>query len=200
MIQKKLKNKLSEMFAEKRENGNKGFTLVELIVVIVILAILIGVTIGGVYGYVNKSRTNTDINNASTITSTLSTMTTTKQLSGAKFKDASLTLKWSASSPITVVAATDTTATDFTALPTGTIDTTTVTVDDSEKGEMTADSITAIYGLIGNLLTDGLPEAKTASAEFRLVMTWDANGNFQSVKCTAYDGTGTDAKALTAQE
>lgn len=32
--------------------GNKGFTLVELIVVIVILAILVGVTIGGIYMYV----------------------------------------------------------------------------------------------------------------------------------------------------
>ena len=42
---------------------NKGFSLVELVVVIVILAILIGVTIGGIYAYVNKARTNTDIQN-----------------------------------------------------------------------------------------------------------------------------------------
>lgn len=198
MIQKKLKNKLSEMFAEKRENGNKGFTLVELIVVIVILAILIGVTIGGVYGYVNKSRTNTDINNASTITSTLSTMTTTKQLSGASFKNAQLTLKWSATSAVTPTAAKDLTATGFDALPTGTIASTITAVDGDTK--VSDEGKTAIYGLIGNLLTDGLPEAKTASAEFRLVMTWDANGNFQSVKCTAYDGTGENAEALTAQE
>lgn len=33
------------MFKKK----NKGFTLVELIVVIVILAILVGVTVGGIY-------------------------------------------------------------------------------------------------------------------------------------------------------
>lgn len=31
------------------KQANKGFTLVELIVVIVILAILVGVTIGGIY-------------------------------------------------------------------------------------------------------------------------------------------------------
>ena len=31
------------------KQSNKGFTLVELIVVIVILAILVGVTIGGIY-------------------------------------------------------------------------------------------------------------------------------------------------------
>ena len=53
---------------------NKGFTLVELIVVIVILAILIGVTIGGIYRYVSQSRDNTDANNASSLQSVLSTM------------------------------------------------------------------------------------------------------------------------------
>ena len=42
---------------------NKGFTLVELIVVIVILAILIGVTIVGIYMYVGKARLNIDIHN-----------------------------------------------------------------------------------------------------------------------------------------
>ena len=46
---------------------NRGFTLVELIVVIVILAILIGVTIGGIYMYVGKARENTDENNRSEI-------------------------------------------------------------------------------------------------------------------------------------
>lgn len=46
---------------------NKGFSLVELIVVIVILAILVGVTIGGIYSYVNKARKNTDIQNCETL-------------------------------------------------------------------------------------------------------------------------------------
>lgn len=41
---------------------------------IVILAILIGVTIGGIYQYVNKARINTDINNASSIESALSVL------------------------------------------------------------------------------------------------------------------------------
>ena len=42
---------------------NKGFTLIELIIVIVILVILIGVTIGGIYSYIFTSRLNTDRNN-----------------------------------------------------------------------------------------------------------------------------------------
>ena len=54
-------------FKKSRRNlfkgNNKGFTLVELIVVIVILAILVGVTLGGIYAYVNKARTNVDIQN-----------------------------------------------------------------------------------------------------------------------------------------
>lgn len=78
--------KLSALKArlEKGKKDNKGFTLVELIVVIVILAILVGVTIGGVYGYVNKSRINTDINNASALSSTLSTATVSKEIGNAE--------------------------------------------------------------------------------------------------------------------
>ena len=74
--------KLTEMREKliSKKKDNKGFTLVELIVVIVILAILVGVTIGGVYGYVNKSRINTDINNASAIASALAPITTNKNI------------------------------------------------------------------------------------------------------------------------
>ena len=56
---------------EKSKKENKGFSLVELIVVIVILAVLIGVTIGGIYQYVNKARINTDIHNAQEIKTAL---------------------------------------------------------------------------------------------------------------------------------
>lgn len=56
---------------QKIKNSNDGFSLVELIVVIVILSILIGVTIGGIYQYVNKARINTDIHNAQEIKTAL---------------------------------------------------------------------------------------------------------------------------------
>ena len=59
---------------------NKGFSLVELIVVIVILAVLIGVTIGGIYQYVNKARVNTDINNARTINDALASFATDEEV------------------------------------------------------------------------------------------------------------------------
>ena len=81
-------NKLKELRNKVKKN-NKGFSLVELIVVIVILAILIGVTIGGIYQYVNKSRTNTDVNNASSITSALSVLSTNKDLVGDDFEKVS---------------------------------------------------------------------------------------------------------------
>lgn len=52
---------------KEKLKANKGFSLAELIVVIVILAILVGVTLGGLYAWVNKARINTDIKNADTI-------------------------------------------------------------------------------------------------------------------------------------
>lgn len=89
---KKLQNLRNKLINGRKEN--KGFTLVELIVVIVILAILIGVTIGGVFGYVNKSRTNTDISNASAITSTLSVLSTNKDVCN-ELKGKTVTATWS---------------------------------------------------------------------------------------------------------
>ena len=65
------------MYQKIKKNSNDGFSLVELIVVIVILAILIGVTIGGIYQYVNKARDNTLRHNLDTIEKTVSTFQAT---------------------------------------------------------------------------------------------------------------------------
>ena len=54
----------------KSNRNNKGFTLAEIVVTITILTIIIGVSIGGIYHYVGKSRINTDIANLSSMRET----------------------------------------------------------------------------------------------------------------------------------
>lgn len=53
--------------------GNKGFSLVELIVVIAIMAVLVGVMAPQLIKYVEKSREGTDIQNCDSIATTLKT-------------------------------------------------------------------------------------------------------------------------------
>ena len=160
-------NKLKELRNKVKKN-NKGFSLVELIVVIVILAILIGVTIGGIYQYVNKSRINTDINNAASIQSVIATIATdenvNKAFSEVTTGTASISLKWSdvkkgeteISGIITSTGITD--------------------ADNAVKN--------AIAKKLNALLTDGLPASKS-NGSFKIVIEKADDGSVKAT-CKAY--------------
>lgn len=59
------------MIVMKKEMNNKGFSLVELIIVIAIMAVLIGVLAPQYLKYVNNSKVSTDITNAEQIATTI---------------------------------------------------------------------------------------------------------------------------------
>lgn len=176
-----LKNRLS-----KSRKENKGFTLVELIVVVVILAIIIGVAITGIYKYVNKARVNTDINNASAIQSALAVLATEKDVIAATDKEYSIT--WSKA--LSKTAGVD-------AVNTGN-EVDKITVNNTFSSATPAVDIAA---KIDAILSDGVPEAKAGGC-FKL--TVKNTGGSVAVSCKAYGATVstlTDStNPLTAQD
>jgi prepilin-type N-terminal cleavage/methylation domain-containing protein len=158
-----------------KRNKNNGFTLVELIVVIVILAILVGVTIGGIYSYVNKARINTDINNASSIQSVVSTLATDPNIIG---HEGTFTAAWNYNAPWVSywnkLAPSCATSGDF-------------KVGDQEN---------YIQKKIGELFTDGLPASKTGG-RFTLTIKTEGTGSNAKVTVTCVIN-GSDGNPLVA--
>lgn len=68
---------------ERKENANKGFSLVELIVVIAIMAVLIGILAPQFLKYVERSRQSTDKQNVQEIISALEVYNIDEQVAAA---------------------------------------------------------------------------------------------------------------------
>lgn len=171
-------SKLLKNFKKKKKN-EKGFTLVELIVVIVILAILIGVSIGGLYSWVGKSRNNTDINNAAAIQGALSSLAADKDV-----------YTWAnGSSPTAMVISWKDAISNSDMAKTG-----------ADKKYTTCTGLdAATIGKIQGIMVDGLPAVKAAD---HFTITIDPNGGNPKVTCVAWATsaeTGDSAKKLEAK-
>ena len=152
-----VKNYLAKVRANQM-SAHKGFTLVELIVVIVILAILVGVTIGGIYMYVGKSKVNTDKNNASSIVSVCGTANADEKvyaaLLGATVGD-TVTYTWS--------------------------DPKVITPTPNSKNTVLK---TAINEYMKSVLPDGLPKVQQDGKQFKLTFTVVGDDDAKSLSVT----------------
>lgn len=164
---------------ENAKKDNKGFSLVELIIAVVILGIIAVVAIGGLYGNVTKSRQNTDVSNAQSIQSALSTLSADKGFYKWATTEKTITFKWT--DAVTKAAGGSLTGADIT----GTDE---QLSDGTYKDKKISDAILEIC-------PDGLPAAK-AGGTFVLAIHGDGKGNV-IVECRVY---GSDHNLLEGED
>ena len=82
-----------------KKTNNKGFSLIELIIVIAIMAVLVAIIAPNLTKYLGKSKKNTDTKNQDEIESTLKTCITDYEMENDELLSdgGSLTITWAAS-------------------------------------------------------------------------------------------------------
>ncbi len=85
-----------------KKTNNKGFSLIELIIVIAIMAVLVAIIAPNLTKYLGKSKKNTDTKNKDEIESTLKTCITDYEMENDELltDGNSMTIRWSASGPV----------------------------------------------------------------------------------------------------
>lgn len=94
-MKKLMEKALKRAMGSKKENGKKnlkGFTLVEIIVVLVILAILAAAMIPALTGYIEKSRQKTAVSEARSVLTALQTVASEEYAKGTVFDEDNTTL------------------------------------------------------------------------------------------------------------
>ena len=168
---------------ENAKKDNKGFSLVELIIAVVILGIIAVVAIGGLYGNVTKSRQNTDVSNAQSIQSALSTLSADKDVyKWANDTTGKVTIKWD------IAQRYDKSTHKF-------VKTASSGANATVGGDTGITLTNDILDKLGDILTDGLPAAK-AGGHFTLTVEGKGDGN-AVITCRAYTSSVSTADADT---
>lgn len=129
---------------EKKMN-NKGFSLVELIIVIAIMAVLVGILAPQFLKYVERSRNSTDITNAQEITAAIQAYAADPEATDTFATDAGTTIK------ITKTADPAISGTNATAVKNGLVEAGVSTTKCKSKTKWTEYTITVVVDANGKV-------------------------------------------------
>lgn len=136
----------------KKTTDNKGFSLIELIIVIAIMAVLVAIIAPNLTKYLGSSKKNTDLKNADEIAATLKTCITDYEMDPAngsllaKNDSTGMTLVWDGSTC---------------------------------AGTGSSNTNASFTGLVDAAIDPTKPKSKEANSYGRAVITTDANGTYK---------------------